>query len=46
MGASAAATINRTDFGMSNMTGMVGTDIAITIDVELGRVHTNKTISC
>jgi polyisoprenoid-binding protein YceI len=35
MGASAAATINRTDFGMSNMTGMVGTDIAITIDVEL-----------
>jgi len=35
MGASATAKINRTDFGMTNMPGMVGTDVAITIDVEL-----------
>jgi polyisoprenoid-binding protein YceI len=35
MGASATTTINRTDFGMNNMVGMVGSDIAITIDVEM-----------
>lgn len=35
MGASATTTINRTDFGMNIMPQMVGTDIAITIDVEL-----------
>jgi polyisoprenoid-binding protein YceI len=35
MGASATTTINRTEFGMTNMTGMVGSDITITIDVEM-----------
>ncbi|HZU25266.1 MAG TPA: YceI family protein [Bryobacteraceae bacterium] len=37
MGASAATTINRNDFGVSGAPGMVGSDIAITIDVELVR---------
>ena len=35
MGASATTKINRTDFGMNTMPGMVGTDVTITIDVEL-----------
>jgi polyisoprenoid-binding protein YceI len=35
MRASASTKINRTDFGMTNMPGMVGTDLAITIDVEM-----------
>ena len=35
MGASASTTIKRSDFGMNMMQGMVGDDIAITIDVEL-----------
>ncbi len=35
MGASASTTINRTDFGMNGYQGMVGNDVAITIDVEL-----------
>jgi polyisoprenoid-binding protein YceI len=35
MGASATTKINRTDFGMTNMPGMVGTEVAITLDVEL-----------
>lgn len=35
MGASATTKINRTDFGMNATPGMVGTDVAITIDVEL-----------
>jgi hypothetical protein len=35
MGASATTKINRMDFGVSSMPGMVGTDVAITIDVEL-----------
>jgi polyisoprenoid-binding protein YceI len=40
MGASATTKINRTDFGMTNMPGMVGTDVAITIDVELVKPST------
>jgi len=35
LGASATTKIDRTEFGMTQMTGMVGSDIAITIDVEL-----------
>lgn len=35
MGASATTTINRTDFGMTGSQGMVGTDVTLTIDVEL-----------
>ena len=35
MGASATATINRADFGMTAMQGMVGSDVSITLDVEL-----------
>ncbi len=35
MGASATTKINRMDFGVSGMAGMVGTDLAITIDVEI-----------
>ena len=35
MGASATAKINRQDFGMTGMSGMVGDDVAIVIDVEL-----------
>ena len=35
MGASATTTVDRTQFGMSAMTGMVGTEITITIDAEL-----------
>ncbi len=35
MGASAATTVNRTEFGMTGYQGMVGNDVAITIDVEL-----------
>lgn len=35
MGASATTTINRSDFGMNGMQGMVGNEINITIDVEL-----------
>jgi polyisoprenoid-binding protein YceI len=35
MGASASTTIDRTNFGMTGGTGMVGTDITITIDAEL-----------
>ena len=34
-GASASTQVDRTQFGMTGMTGMVGSDIAITIDVEL-----------
>ncbi|MBV9265290.1 MAG: YceI family protein [Acidobacteriaceae bacterium] len=34
MGVSATTTVNRTDYGMSGYQGMVGNDIAITIDVE------------
>ena len=33
-GASASTTVDRTQFGMTAMTGMIGTDIAITIDAE------------
>jgi polyisoprenoid-binding protein YceI len=40
MGASATTKINRTDFGLTNMPGMVGTDVAITIDVELVKPST------
>ena len=35
MGASATTTINRTEFGITGSQGMVGSDITITIDVEL-----------
>ncbi len=35
MGASATTKINRQDFGVSFMSGMIGDDVAITIDVEL-----------
>lgn len=35
MGASATTKINRMDFGMNGYQGMVGNDVAITIDVEL-----------
>jgi len=35
MGASATAKINRQDFGMTGMSGMVGDEVAIVIDVEL-----------
>jgi polyisoprenoid-binding protein YceI len=35
MGASAATKINRQDFGMTNMSGMVGDEVNIQIDVEL-----------
>lgn len=35
IGASATTTINRSDFGMTNMQGMVGNEITITIDTEL-----------
>ena len=35
MGASATTKINRMDFGVSGLPGMVGTDLAITIDVEM-----------
>jgi len=35
MGASANLKIKRSDFGMTNMTGMVGDDVSILIDVEL-----------
>jgi polyisoprenoid-binding protein YceI len=35
MGASATTKINRADFGMTNMTEVVGTDVVIAIDVEL-----------
>jgi polyisoprenoid-binding protein YceI len=35
MGASANTKINRDDFGMTSMRGMVGDEVAITIDVEL-----------
>jgi polyisoprenoid-binding protein YceI len=34
-GASASTKVDRTQFGMTGMTGMVGSDIAITIDAEL-----------
>jgi polyisoprenoid-binding protein YceI len=37
VGASASTAIDRTQFGMTQMTGMVGTDITITIDAELTR---------
>ena len=40
MGASATTKINRTDFGMTNMPAMVGTEVAITIDVELVKPST------
>ena len=35
IGASATATINRSDYGVSSMTAMIGSDVNITIDVEL-----------
>jgi len=35
MGASAGTTINRIDFGVNGAPGMVGNDVAITIDVEM-----------
>jgi polyisoprenoid-binding protein YceI len=35
LGASATTTIDRTQFGMTGMTAMVGSDISITIDAEL-----------
>lgn len=35
IGASASAKINRNDFGVSGLPGIVGDDLAITIDVEL-----------
>jgi polyisoprenoid-binding protein YceI len=37
MGASAATTISRKDFGVSGYPGMIGDDIQITIDVELAK---------
>jgi polyisoprenoid-binding protein YceI len=37
MGASATTTINRSDFGITGYQGMVGNDLAITIDAELVR---------
>jgi polyisoprenoid-binding protein YceI len=35
MGASATTKINRSDFGVSAMPGMIGDEVAIVIDVEL-----------
>jgi polyisoprenoid-binding protein YceI len=35
MGASATTKVNRQDFGVATMPGMIGDDITITIDVEL-----------
>lgn len=35
MGVSATTTVNRNDFGMTGHEGMVGTDVALTIDAEL-----------
>ncbi len=35
MGASATTKINRQDFGVTTMPGMIGDDITMTIDVEL-----------
>ena len=35
MGASATTKINRKDFGVSGLPGVVGDDLSITIDVEL-----------
>jgi len=35
MGASATTTISRKDFGVSNMAGMIGDDLTITIDAEM-----------
>jgi polyisoprenoid-binding protein YceI len=35
MGASASTKINRNDFGVSGLPGVVGDDLSITIDVEL-----------
>jgi polyisoprenoid-binding protein YceI len=42
MGASATSSLNRTDFGMTRNQSLVGTDIAITIDVELDRPAADK----
>jgi polyisoprenoid-binding protein YceI len=35
MGASATTKINRNDFGVSGLPGLVGDDITITLDVEM-----------
>lgn len=35
LGATASTTVDRTQFGLGAMTAMIGTDIAITIDVEM-----------
>ncbi len=43
MGAAATTKINRMDFGMSGYQGMVGNDVAITIDVELVKRIANPT---
>ena len=34
-GASATTTVNRTDYGMTTMTGMIGDQVAIQLDVEM-----------
>jgi polyisoprenoid-binding protein YceI len=40
-GASASTQVDRTQFGMTGMTAMIGSDIAITIDVELVKPAAN-----
>jgi polyisoprenoid-binding protein YceI len=41
MGASATTKINRNDFGVSGLPGLVGDDITITLDVEMTKPATN-----
>jgi polyisoprenoid-binding protein YceI len=41
MGASATTKINRNDFGVSGLPGIVGDDITITLDVEMTKPVTN-----
>ena len=41
MGASATTKINRNDFGVSGLPGIVGDDITITLDVEMTQPVSN-----
>jgi len=41
MGASATTKVNRNDFGVSGLPGIVGDDITITLDVEMTKPATN-----
>jgi polyisoprenoid-binding protein YceI len=41
MGASATTKINRKDFGVSGLPGVVGDDITITLDVEMTKPVSN-----